>query len=234
MLHRLVNKNDSDEVAISGIDQQADVRTDSAALMHSTLAAATGLSSATLHEAAGKVGALPAGLKPLVPSMRVCGPALPIRCPSGDNLWIHRALALAKSGEVLIVDVGTGVEFGYWGEIMSTAAIARGIAGLVINGGVRDSQALIALGLPIFSAMIAIRGTAKDPTGDGAIGEPVRIGEVVVHKGDLIVGDADGLVVLAPAQAELAVAAAIDREIAEAAILERLRAGALTLDIYDL
>jgi 4-hydroxy-4-methyl-2-oxoglutarate aldolase len=112
--------------------------------------------------------------------------------------------------------------------------VARKIAGLVITGGVRDSQALIALGLPTFSACISIRGTLKNPKGDGAVGEPVRIGEVVVRKGDLVFGDADGVCVLDPQIAATAVPAAAQRDADEIAILEKVRAGVLTLDVYKL
>jgi 4-hydroxy-4-methyl-2-oxoglutarate aldolase len=195
---------------------------------------ASRLSAATLHEAAGRAGALPQSLKPITANMRLCGRALPVRCPSGDNLWIHRALAVAAAGDVLVVDTGAGVDFGYWGEIMATAGVARGISGLVITGGVRDSAALIALGLPTFSACLSIRGTVKNPDGDGAVGEPVRIGEVVVRLGDLVFGDADGVVVLSPALAVAAVEAGQRRDFDEIAILEKIRAGALTLDVYKL
>jgi 4-hydroxy-4-methyl-2-oxoglutarate aldolase len=206
-----------------------------ATLTDDLIRAADGSSSASLHEASGKLGALPAKLKPLVPSMRVCGRALPVRCPAGDNLWIHRALAESRPGDVLVVDCGAaGVDFGYWGEIMATAAVARCLAGLVITGGVRDSLALIALGLPTFSACVSIRGTIKNPRGDGAVGEPVRIGEVLVRKGDLVFGDADGVCVLPPQAAAAAVPAAAQRDADEVGILEQVRGGALTLDVYSL
>ena len=195
---------------------------------------ASRLSSATLHEASGRAGALPHVIKPIDSGMRLCGPALPVRCPPGDNLWIHRALAMAAPHEVLVVSVGAGIAFGYWGEIMATAAMARGLAGLVTTGGVRDVLALKKLGLPTFAASICIRGTGKDPAGDGAIGEPISIGEITVSRGDLVFGDADGVVVLSPEQARAAVPASIEREAKEATILERVRAGALTLDVYNL
>jgi 4-hydroxy-4-methyl-2-oxoglutarate aldolase len=214
--------------------QSRSERAPPAAHADALIIAAAQLSSASLHEAARKAGALPAVLKPLDPAMRLCGRALPVRCPAGDNLWIHRALAEARKGEVLVVDTGAGVDFGYWGEIMATAAMARGLAGLVITGGVRDSLRLIELGLPTFSAGVSIRGTAKDPNGAGAVGEPVRIGEVVVRRGDLVFGDADGVVVLDPKATALAVPAALQRDADEVAILEQVRAGALTLDVYKL
>ncbi|MEQ6333943.1 4-hydroxy-4-methyl-2-oxoglutarate aldolase [Sphingobium sp. MK2] len=192
------------------------------------------VSTATLHEAAGRRGALPSIIKPIDSKMQVSGPALPVRCPPGDNLWIHRALVEAQPGDVLVVECGTGGEFGYWGEIMATAAIARGLGGLVITGGVRDSLALIELGLPTFAGRICIQGTGKDPKSDGAVGEAVRIGSITVRRGDLVVGDADGVLVLSPEDAAWVVPAGRERDAKEAAILERVRAGEPTLEVYNL
>ena len=191
------------------------------------------LSAASLHEASGRLGALPANLRPLTPLMRVVGRALPVRSPAGDNLWLHHALIAAQPRDVLVVDTGAGLDFGYWGEIMATAAAVRGVAGLVIIGGVRDMLRLIEIGVPTFSVTITIQGTVKNLQGDGAVGEPVRIGEVMVRRGDLIFGDADGVVALNPALAAAAVARAEQRDADEIHILERIRAGASTLDIYD-
>ena len=195
---------------------------------------AAALSSATLHEAAGRAGALPAALKPLHPEMRMAGRALPVRCPAGDNLRCHRSRVEASARDVLVVDVGAGVEFGYWGEIMATAAIARGLAGLVITGGVRDSRRLVELGLPTFARTIAIQGTGKNPAGDGAVGEPLRLGEIVARRGDLIVGDADGVVCLPWERAAEVIGASERRDAAEADIIAKIRAGASTLDVYKL
>lgn len=190
--------------------------------------------SASLHEAAGRAGALPSHIKPLCSRMTLAGPALPVRCPPGDNLWIHRALLEARPGDILVVDCGSGDEFGYWGEIMATSALAQGVAGLVITGGVRDSLALIELGLPTFSGRVCIRGTGKDPAGDGAVGAPVTIGDVLIRKGDLIVGDADGVLALAAADAAQTVASARERDRKEIEILARVRAGEPTLEVYNL
>lgn len=198
------------------------------------LARAAKLSSATLHEAAKRRGALPAGIRPLHPAMRLCGLALPVRCPAGDNLWLHKALVEARPNQVLVVDVGDGVEFGYWGEVMATAALARDLAGLVISGGVRDSLRLVELGLPTFSGSISIRGTGKDSASDGAVGTPIRLGEVVVRAGDLVFGGADGVVCLAPEVAAWAVPAGEQRDASEVEILRRIREGATTLDVYQL
>lgn len=204
-----------------------------AAIAQSLIDRAKRLSAATLHEASGRRGAFPHTILPIDRAMHVAGPALPVRCPAGDNLAIHEALAVARPGDVLVVDVGEGVGFGYWGEIMATAGVARGISGVIITGGVRDVVRLVEIGLPTFSAAITIRGTGKDRTADWAVGEPVRVGEVVVRHGDLVVGDADGIVVLAPAEAAEAIPAAEDRDEKEAGIIEKIKAGALTLDVYQ-
>lgn len=195
---------------------------------------AAALSTATLHESAGRAGALPSFIKPLDPTMHMAGKALPVRCPTGDNLWIHRALAVAQPGEILVIDAGPDREFGYWGEVMATNAIARLLKGVVLTGGVRDSQRLIGLGLPTFSSSICIRGTAKDPLGKGSVGAPIQIGAVAIAAGDLIVGDADGLIALAPAIALAAIAAGERRDAEEKQILKRIRAGVSTLEIYNL
>lgn len=193
------------------------------------------LSTATVHEAAGRLGALPHDIRPLDRAMHVAGRALPVRCPAGDNLFIHRALAEAADGDVLVVDTGAdGRGFGYWGEIMATAAMVRGVSGLVTTGGVRDSLQLIQMGHPTFSATVTIRGTGKNSALDGAVGEPIRLGEVVVRRGDLVIGDADGVVVIASAIAAEIVQKSEDRDRAESDIIERINQGALTLDVYNL
>lgn len=195
---------------------------------------ATGLSSATLHEAAGKIGALPSAIKPVDPAMRICGTALPVVGSGGDNLWLHRAIYTARPGDVLLVHVGDRYEHGYWGEVMSTAAQTRQLGGLVIDGGVRDADLLAEIGFPVFSRGLCIRGTGKDQQGRGSIGLPVLFGEVVVHAGDLVVGDRDGVVVVPSAQAAAAVEASRHRDEQELRICEQLRGGATTLEIYGL
>lgn len=196
--------------------------------------AAALLSTATLHEAAGRIGALPSAIRPLSATAGVCGPALPVRGPAGDNLWLHRAIQAARRGDVLVVDPDGGLEHGYWGEVMTVAAMQRGIAGLVIHGGVRDSRRLVELGFPIFAACICIQGTGKRPDGAGSIGTPIRIGAATIHRGDLVVGDADGVVVIPEADVPAVVAGARRRDAEEGAILRRLREGESTLAIYGL
>ena len=136
------------------------------------IAAARGLPTATLHEAGGRIGVMPSAIKPVAPGMRVCGPAVTVHSPGGDNLWLHRAIYVAQPGDVLVVHVSAAYDFGYWGEIMSCAAKTRGLAGLVIDGCVRDGAILADFGLPVFARGLCIRGTGKDHGARGWINFP--------------------------------------------------------------
>lgn len=197
-----------------------------------TVEAARTLPTASLHEAGGKIGGLPSAIKPVAAGMAVCGPALTVHSPGGDNLWLHRALDIAQPGDVLVVFCSGAHEHGYWGEIMATMAQQRGVAGLVIDACVRDGRLLAEMKFPVFSRGLCIRGTGKDFGATGWLNHPVVIGDVTVHAGDLVVGDDDGVVVLPRERAAGIVAKGQGREADEAAILERLRAGEATLDVY--
>ncbi len=163
--------------------------------------------------------------------MRVNGPAVTVSCAPGENLKIHEAIYTARAGDVLVVEVGGGYEYGYWGEIMTVAAQARALGGLVIDGGVRDGDRIIDLGFPVFARRQCIRGTGKDPSA-GAIDEPIAVGDVSVRPGDVVVGDGDGVVVVRQEDVESVAAAAQSREAVEAEIMDGLRAGRSTLEIY--
>lgn len=190
------------------------------------------LPTATLHEAGGRIGALPSAIKPVQPQMRLWGPAVTVHSPAGDNLWLHRALYVAQPGDVLVVYATGGYEYGYWGEIMSAAAKARHLGGLVIDACVRDGAILGDFGFPVFSRGLCIRGTGKDFGARGWINHPVLIGDIKVQPGDLVVGDTDGVVVLPRAQAESIAQDALERERKEATILARIAAGERTLEVY--
>lgn len=194
---------------------------------------ARALPTATLHEAGGRIGVMPPAIKPVAPSFRICGTAVTVQGPAGDNLWIHRGIYVAQPGDVLMVHVSDGHEWGYWGEIMSTAARVRGLAGLVIDGCVRDGAVLESFGFPVFARGLCIRGTGKDFGARGWVNAPVLFDDLVVHPGDLVVGDTDGVVVLPRERAAEIVAAAEAREAKEAGILERLKAGERTLEVYN-
>jgi len=197
-----------------------------------TVAAARLLPTATLHEAGGKIGVLPPAIKPVAPDFRLCGPALTVHSPGGDNLWLHRAIALAQPGDVLVVHVSGVHDHGYWGEIMTTAAKVKGLGGLVIDGCVRDGVLLEEIGFPVFARGLCIRGTGKDYGAIGWLNAPVLMGDVRVAAGDLVVGDADGVVVVPRERARDVVTRAQDREATEAAILKRVAAGESTMRIY--
>lgn len=210
--------------------------TELAALDNDLVARARALGSATLHEAADRTGALPPTMRPVSPAMRFAGRARTILAPAGDNLWLHRAIYVADPGDVLVVATGdVEAQFGYWGEIMSEAASARDLAGLVLQGGSRDHEALATIGFPVFSLGSCIRGTIKDKNLDyGRIDVPVRLGDVTVHSGALVVGDVDGVVAIAASAAAATVDLGDTRVAKEQAIIDKLRRGASTLDLYGL
>jgi 4-hydroxy-4-methyl-2-oxoglutarate aldolase len=196
------------------------------------LARARRLGAATLHEAAGRIGALPSSIKPVDPKMLVAGPAFTVHCPAISNLQIHHALYHARPGDVLVVHVSGGVEAGYWGDILNEAAIAQGLGGLIIDGGVRDTGGLAAGSFPVFSNGVSIRGTGKDYDATAWLQAPVRMGDVLIQPGDLIVGDRDGVVAIPSAKAIAAVEAGEAREADEARKIEMIRQGARTIDLY--
>jgi len=190
--------------------------------------------TATVHEAQGRRGALPSVIKPVDPAFRLCGPAFTVRCPGGDNLWIHRALYAASPGDILVVGTDGWTEAGYWGEILSHAAVAVGLGGLVIDGCVRDADRIAAVGFPVFSAGLCIRGTTKDPKGPGTICAPVHFADTTVHNGDVVLGDRDGVVVVPALDVAPVVEATRRRVAAEDDVIRRIQAGESTLSIYDL
>jgi 4-hydroxy-4-methyl-2-oxoglutarate aldolase len=132
----------------------------------------------------------------------------------------------------LVVDAHEQPERGYWGEVLTTAAEARGLVGLVIDGGVRDVSAVEAHGFPIFSALVALPGATK--RGGGTVGGPARVGGVAVATGDWVVGDADGVTVVAGEELDLVLSAAGARADKETAMFDRLRQGATTLELLGL
>jgi 4-hydroxy-4-methyl-2-oxoglutarate aldolase len=191
------------------------------------------LGAATLHEAFDRQGDLPAAIR-AVGRSRVAGPALTVSTLPGNNLLIHRALAQARPGDVLVVALTATTpgchEFGYWGDILTTAALEKGIAGLVIDGCVRDVDAIESMGFPVFCRGTAIRGTTK--VAQGEVGGTVRIGDAAIARGDLVVGDADGVVVVPALSVSTMLALAEQREAKERTIVEQLRKGKTTLELY--
>ena len=187
------------------------------------------LGVATVYEAAGAIGALDPAIRPVWPGARLCGPAFTVRCHPGDNLPIHRALEFVSPGDVLVVQVG-GLLGGYWGGILSVAAQVRGVAGLIIDGGVRDSEEMGRLRFPAFARGTGVFRTVKHEPGELQV--PIVVGGVLVHPGDVIIADSDGVMALPHQRVQEALEAARKREATERAYLERIRNGELTMDIY--
>jgi 4-hydroxy-4-methyl-2-oxoglutarate aldolase len=188
------------------------------------------LGSATLGESGGRP--MTPRVRPAWSGARVSAPAFPVTCSTADNLAIHVAVAEAPAGSVLVVNVGHEQARGYWGEVLTTAAQARGLVGLVIDGGVRDVDALEAHAFPVFSTMIALRGATKQEP--GWIGAPSMVGDVEVSAGDWIVGDADGVTVVPQAHVDDVLAAGRKRAEKEAHFFAELRAGRTTLQLLSL
>ncbi|WP_328847694.1 RraA family protein [Streptomyces sp. NBC_00258] len=191
---------------------------------------ARGHSSATLSEASGPPVALSPEIRSLWAGARLCGPAFTVQGAGGDNLALHHAVLRAPSGSVLVADLG-GARFGHWGEILTVAAQQRGIAGLLIDGGVRDAAETETLGFPVFSRNNSVLGTRKDFR--GVLGRPVEVGGVTVHTGDLVVGDIDGVVALPASGSERILDRADARVAHENELMKQLREGRNTLDLYN-
>jgi len=188
------------------------------------------LGTATLGESGAFVVA--GGLRPMWAGATCAGPARTVRCEPGDNLAIHVAVAALRAGEVLVVHVEAIPDRGYWGEVLTVAAQARSAAGLVIDACVRDTDALATRRFPVFATGVALPGAGK--SGPGAVGEPVVIGGVTVEAGDIVVADADGVVVLAPASVARIGAAGQARADREAAMFTELAKGRTTVELLDL
>jgi RraA family protein len=164
-----------------------------------------------------------AGLEPFHRSGRMVGTAFTVRTRPGDNLMVHKAIDMAAPGDVIVVDAGGALENAIIGELMAGWARKRGLAGMVIDGAIRDSEALAEGDFPVYAAGVTHRGPYKD--GPGEINVPVSVGGMVVRPGDLVSGDHDGVVAIAPEDAERVIAAAEAQHRREQASLAAIAAG---------
>ena len=169
--------------------------------------------SSILADVAGRRGGLHGRIAPLAPSMRFAGPAITVEVRPGDNLMIHAAMAVAQPGDVIVVDGKGDLSSALMGEIMSQQCVALGIAAVVIDGAVRDSEAIRELGFPMYAAGLNPNGPTKFVP--GRLNHPISIGGVTVHPGDLVVGDADGVTVIERAKAAAMLPLAADKVAAE-------------------
>lgn len=154
---------------------------------------------------------------------KLAGPAFTVRVPAGDNLMVHKAIDIAAPGDVIVVDAAGMLEQAIIGDIMTSHAAKRGIAGFVIDGAIRDAAELAARPFPVYARGVTHRGPYKN--GPGEINVPVSIGGMVVRPGDIVVGDADGVVAVPLADAEAVLAAAREQKKKEDASLAAIAAG---------
>ena len=200
--------------------------TDDARTAHTLLE----LGAATLGESGGRP--MRNRVRAAWPGASLAAPAYPVGCTPGDNLAIHVAVARAPAGHALVVSVGETRELGYWGEVLTTAAEARGLAGLVIDGCVRDAAALAAHAFPVFSTGIALPGATKQEA--GTVGARAVVGDVDVVVGDWVVADVDGVTVVPGATLAAVLAAARARAEKEDGFFRALRDGATTIELLGL
>ena len=188
--------------------------------------------SATLFEAAGQKGMVDPAIRAAWPGARLCGAALTVECPPSDNLMLHHAVAAASRGVVIVAKVGGYLAAGAWGEILTVAAQCRGVAGLAVDGAVRDIEAIARRRFPVFSRGLAIGACTKERF--GILNRPIIFGGVMVRPGDIVFGDGDGLVVLERERLDVVAAAAAERQRKETGIIEQLKAGRVTVDLLNL
>jgi 4-hydroxy-4-methyl-2-oxoglutarate aldolase len=188
------------------------------------------LGAATIGESGGMP--MPPRIRPVWPGAAVAAPAFPVTCTPGDNLAIHVAVTRAPAGAVLVVDVGDVPDRGYWGEVLTTSALARGLTGLVIDGGVRDVAALERLAFPVFSTTVALPGATKRAR--GSVGVTTTVAGVRVGMGDWVVGDVDGVVVVPAVALAETIAAGQSRAAGETEYFAALRQGATTVELLHL
>lgn len=175
---------------------------------------ASAFASSIFADVAGRRGAMNGRIAALAPSMRLVGSAITVEVRPGDNLMIHAALAIARPGDVIVVDGKGDLSSALMGEIMCQQAAALGIAGVVIDGAVRDSEAIRDLGFPMYAAGLNPNGPTKSVA--GRVNHPVSVGGVTVNPGDLIVGDADGITVIERHKAAAMLSLAAEKVQAEA------------------
>jgi RraA family protein len=166
-----------------------------------------------------------AAIRPMHRGGRLAGVALTVRVPPGDNLLVHKAIDIAAPGDVIVVDAGGALGQAIIGDIMTSHAAKRGVAGFVIDGAIRDADELAARDFPVYARGVTHRGPYKN--GPGEIGVPVSIGGMVVNPGDIVVGDGDGVVAVPLADAEAVLAAAREQKKKEDATLAAIAAGTI-------
>jgi len=188
--------------------------------------------TATVHEAIGRIGSAGADLRPIQQDVRVAGSAVTVLSHPGDNIMIHAAVEVCQEGDLLVVVNTAPSTHGMFGELLATSLQTRGVRGLVIDAGVRDTSELRQMGFPVWSRHVSVQGTVKSTA--GSVNVPVVLGGLVVHPGDVVCADDDGVVVVPRADAEWALAQSETRIAKEDQTRSKLAAGELGVDFYGL
>ncbi|MFK0386857.1 4-carboxy-4-hydroxy-2-oxoadipate aldolase/oxaloacetate decarboxylase [Agrobacterium sp. NPDC090273] len=196
------------------------------------LEALSKFSPATIHEAQGRRGALSSRLKPVDYRMKLCGPAFTVKSSPRDNIMLQLAINYAKPGDIIVVSAGEYEEAGSFGDVLANACLAKGIGGLVTDTGVRDTLQLRELGFPVFSLSTCIKGTVKETI--GTTNDTIIVGGEIIHPGDVIVGDADGLVVVRRDEVAEVAKLSQAREDAEAGYIAAYKAGKTVVEVSNL
>lgn len=190
------------------------------------------LGVATVHEAQGRAGLMKPHMRPIYSTAKVAGPAVTVLSHPGDNLMIHAAVEICRPGDVLVVALVSESTDGMFGELLACSVRAHGVAGVVIDAGVRDVADLTEMKFPVWAKAICAQGTVKETA--GSVNVDVVCAGALVHPGDVIIGDLDGIVVVPREQAAEVARLGGERLVKEQRSRERLSSGELGIDMYGL